>query len=158
MMGLAGGGALIRNRLQHEGKNRFFHLTLLEAIICFFSVSIPFFLDAFMDFRYSPDQLFVTEYFYFALVFIIGFLVGMEFPLVCHLLISRGYEGGRAAGWVDSMDHLGACFGAFLTGVFCLPVFGTYATCFIIAFLKLTCIVFLLLTGTYRKTVHGLTF
>jgi len=154
MMGLAGGGALIRNRLKHQQKNRFYQLTALETSICFFSISLPFLLHAIADIPYSTGQFFVTEYFFFVLVVIIGFLVGMEFPLICHLLICRGYEGGRAAGWVDSMDHIGACFGALFTGVLFLPVFGTYATCFIIAFLKLTCIVFLLLTGTYRKTVE----
>ena len=87
MMGLAGGGALIRNRLKHQQKNRFIQLTMLEISICFFSICIPFLLHAITDIPYSIGQLFVTEYFFYTLVFIIGFLVGMEFPLVCHLLI-----------------------------------------------------------------------
>ena len=50
------------------------------------------------------------------------------------------------AGWVDALDHIGAGVGALLTGTILLPLLGTYSTCLIVVFFKLTCIGFLIMT------------
>jgi spermidine synthase len=57
-----------------------------------------------------------------------GILTGVQFPLVGRLAAVTGRDPGRAGGILESVDHLGACFGAFLTGVVLIPVSGVVAT------------------------------
>jgi spermidine synthase len=150
MMGLAIGSYVMRNWLKKAPWIKLGTITVLEIIICAYVISVPFILHGFAEASYTGKGLFFsTEYLYFTLIFAIGLFAGMEFPLICHVLISSGYEGGNVAGWVDAMDHIGACFGAFLTGIILMPLFGAHRTCFIIALLKLTCIVFLVMTSRY---------
>jgi len=144
MLGLAIGSLGMRNRLKRAERIRLKSLAVIEMVICAYVIAIPLMLQFVAEMGYTGKGLWISnEYVYFTLIFAIGLLVGVEFPLVCHVLIDRGYEGGRVAGWIDSMDHVGAGFGAFLTGTLLMPLFGTYITCLIIALLKLTGIGFL---------------
>jgi predicted membrane-bound spermidine synthase len=74
-----------------------------------------------------------------------GFIAGLEFPLVSHILISHDCTIGTAAGQVDAVDHLGACAGSFFTGALLMPLAGIYQTCFIMGFLNISSVLFLML-------------
>ncbi len=150
MLGLASGGFGMRVWLQKARGAPLKNLMLLEILVCCYILSVPFMLHGFADVDSSTILLFPTQYVYFTLIFVIGLLVGMEFPLVCHVLISRGYEGRYVAGWVDALDHGGALFGAFLTGTILVPLWGMEYTCFLMGLLKLTCIGFIIYYGIRR--------
>lgn len=151
MMGIAIGSHIMRNRLKIGRWSKLENLIVLEMIICVYVFVLPFVLHAFAGTLQIGKGLFLsTEYFYFFLIVVIGLIAGMEFPLVCHLLISSGYESSYVAGRVDAIDHMGACFGSFFPGIILLPLFGIENTCFIIALLKSTCICFLVMASKYN--------
>ncbi len=146
MMGIAVGSLFMRRWLKRSQFVRFELLITLEIIIFAYAAASPFILSLISKTANAGiTPFFLTEYFYFVLIFVIALFTGMEFPLVCHLLISSGCESGSTAGSVDAADHFGACFGSFLTGVVLLPLFGIQNTCFFIALLKLTCVGFLVI-------------
>jgi predicted membrane-bound spermidine synthase len=60
--------------------------------------------------------------------------IGYEFLLASKL---RDKSFGQIAGENYSTDLLGSAFGAFLTAIFLLPVFGLNATCFVVAGLNI---------------------
>ncbi|MEI6128004.1 MAG: thrombospondin type 3 repeat-containing protein, partial [Pseudomonadota bacterium] len=137
MMGLAAGSFYMRNLISRSPGVKLGTLMALELIMCAYICALPFIFGGIADTHYAGKQFsFLTEYFCCALVFIMGLLAGMEFPLVCHVLVHSGYEGNSVAGWIDSLDHIGACGGAFLTGVFFVPLLGTAGTCFASALLN----------------------
>ena len=107
--------------------------------------TLPFILHMFAGSAGTASWM--TELTYFVLVFFLGMLVGLEFPLGSQILISMGYKGGHVAAWVDAMDHIGACLGAFLVGALIMPLFGIYQTCFMIVLFKLLGIVLLFIGG-----------
>jgi spermidine synthase len=147
MLGLAIGSLGMRSRLKKAEGTAMGTLIVLEIIICTYALAVPFLLRALAGTAYAGSGMFFsTEYIYFSLIFAIGLFVGMEFPLVCHLLIRNGYRSSSVAGWVDALDHIGAGVGALLTGTILLPLLGTYSTCLIVVFFKLTCIGFLIMT------------
>ena len=134
----------MRNRLEKKSFIKLETLVLLEVIMAIYVTSVPFMLS-FISEAVSARAgfFFFTEYLFYAIIFAIALLAGMEFPLTCHLIIESGYESGSVAGWVDSMDHIGACFGAFFPAIIILPFFGTPVTCFIMGFLKLIAVALL---------------
>jgi len=141
MLGLAAGGFLIRCRHKNAWHGGLQSLAAIECIVCVYALAIPFILSMFAGFTGMVSGL--TELSYFFLVFFLGLLVGLEFPLAGQILISMGHKGGQVAAWIDAMDHVGACLGAFLIGALIMPLFGIYQTCFMIVFLKLVSITLL---------------
>ncbi len=81
-----------------------------------------------------------------SLTTIAGFLTGAPFPLASRIHSTVSGKPGRAAGLVDSMDHLGACFGALFTGVLLIPLLGIAQTSFTIGLLNASCLALLLLS------------
>jgi len=77
------------------------------------------------------------------LVGVAGLLTGIEFPLANTLYARHTGTIGHTAGMLDSADHLGACCGALFIGAFSIPVFGLSASSYLVAFLKLSSIIFL---------------
>ncbi len=74
----------------------------------------------------------------FGSAMIIGFFVGMVFPLAIHLYITKNSnQAGKTAGVINAMDHIGAALGAFFIGSFFLPVIGVQKSCFLIALFPL---------------------
>lgn len=53
-----------------------------------------------------------------------GFFTGVYFPMAAAALRATGRETGAAAAALETVDHLGAAFGAVLTGMVLLPLFG----------------------------------
>jgi predicted membrane-bound spermidine synthase len=79
-----------------------------------------------------------------------GFLTGLEFPLVSRIIIKQD-ELGKVAGWIDGFDHLGACFGALLTGTILVPLLGFYYSCFLTGMLNLGSSLLLVLYLTQKR-------
>ena len=74
------------------------------------------------------DFLFSQAGFFYGAMIAAGVLTGVQFPLVGRLAAACGRDIGKAGGTLESLDHVGACLGAFLTGVVLIPVSGIAAT------------------------------
>jgi len=83
------------------------------------------------------DLLFSHASFFYAAMIVAGALTGVQFPLVGRLAAACGRDIGKAGGTLESLDHLGACLGAFLTGVALIPVSGIAATFGLFGWLEL---------------------
>ena len=70
---------------------------------------------------------------FYGLTFASGLLTGCGFPLSIALYHRADEPIARAAGVIDSSDHLGAMIGALLAGTFWLPLWGVWTTCLILA-------------------------
>ena len=74
---------------------------------------------------------------------LIGFAVGLVFPLSIHLYLGNREKTGKTAGIVDAFDHMGAAVGAFFIGTLFLPVIGVAKVCGLVAFFPLVTAVLL---------------
>jgi spermidine synthase len=80
-----------------------------------------------------------------------GIVTGAAFPALLGLAARyRGKDERRAAAMIEAADHFGAAFGALVTGVSWLPVFGITNTCLLFAFFKVASLAGVVL-GTHRK-------
>ncbi|MGD2091429.1 MAG: hypothetical protein PVH61_34975 [Candidatus Aminicenantes bacterium] len=68
---------------------------------------------------------------------LIGFAVGLVFPLAIHLYLGKQEKTGKTAGIVDAFDHMGAAVGAFFIGTLFLPVMGIDKICGLVALFPL---------------------
>jgi len=73
----------------------------------------------------------------YAVVVLIGWSVGAEFPLGNRVFCNAGGTAGVAAAVTDASDHLGAAAGCLLIGIVLVPVMGIGASCLVLAALKL---------------------
>jgi spermidine synthase len=90
----------------------------------------------------------------FILIVFIGMITGMAYPVISRIYLKSGAETGKTAGLIDSFDHLGACLGAILIGVFFIPIFGINNTCIFIALINFGA-VFLLLPCAIGRSASG---
>ncbi len=66
-----------------------------------------------------------------------GLVTGVAFPVFLRAAaMAHGNDERPVAGTMESADHLGAAFGALVTGIVWLPVFGLVATSLMFAALK----------------------
>ncbi|MCX5896477.1 MAG: hypothetical protein NTZ51_11710 [Proteobacteria bacterium] len=161
MLGLALGGYWMKQQIKHDNKCTIETLIIFELILCMYAATIPFIITGLrlmQDSNWIPGvtagSIDVTGYIYFFIVLGAGFLTGVEFPLVSHVLIDNGYNSSSMAGWVNSIDHLGACIGSILTGTILMPLAGIYTTCLLVSMLNITSIIFL----TMEKTIYSRTY
>lgn len=68
---------------------------------------------------------------------LIGFAVGLVFPIAIHLYLGQQEKTGKTAGIVDAFDHMGAAVGAFFIGTLFLPVMGIAKICTLVALFPL---------------------
>ena len=84
------------------------------------------------------DLLLLVEWCVSFLVLLTGVLGGAAFALAGSLQTGMIGRPGAAAGSVVGADHAGACLGALTCGILLVPVFGTPATAFLIAGIKIS--------------------
>jgi hypothetical protein len=140
MLGLAFGGAAANRLRTGPRRDRLFKGCIL--CIALFSLLLPLWvrlaeiLTRVEALQGGPGLLLMEVPFDLAVI-VSGFLTGFAFPLANRLYISSGASGLRSASVMDSADHLGAAAGAFLTGVFLLPILGLDQTCIFLCVLAL---------------------
>ena len=135
MLGLSLGGYLMNQLISGKERNWISMLIVIEFLICIYSLSLPHIITLFSS-VISVGTTISLEYLFMILVVGAGLLTGLEFPLVSRIFIDHE-EVGTVAGWVDSFDHLGACFGALLTGTLLVPLSGTLNSCLFTGVLNL---------------------
>ncbi len=79
-----------------------------------------------------------------------GMVTGAAFPALLAAAAGKGDER-RVAFAIESADHLGAAFGAFVVGVIWLPVHGIANTCLLLAALQAAALVGLVLPDRRRR-------
>ena len=137
MLGLSLGGYLMNQLISGKERNWIRMLIIIEFLICIYSLSLPYIITLFSSYATGSASItFGLEYLFMILVAGAGVLTGLEFPLVSKIFITHD-DVGTVAGWVDSFDHFGACFGALLTGTILVPLLGTYQSCIFIGALNL---------------------
>jgi spermidine synthase len=137
MLGLSVGGYLMNLLIAGRERNWISTLIICEVIICIYACCLPYAIAQFSSLERATIPVSINlEYVFMTMVVGAGFLTGLEFPLVGRIFINRD-EIGKVAGWIDAFDHLGACFGALLTGTVLVPLLGFYHSCFFTGMLNL---------------------
>jgi spermidine synthase len=147
MFGLAAGSSLSnRMLLQKTSRDDWIKtLIFLEAAIIFYAGIIPIILSQ-LSFQFVG-----SEYVFMLLVVIAGMLTGFEFPISSKLYFLCKRDSGVTAGMIDSADHTGAFFGAILTSVLFVPIFGVVKSCIIIAVLNLVSMLLLIHLFSHKR-------
>jgi len=127
MAGLTTGGA-IANRIGRDAKGWLLVLVGGAALAYGFFFLLLELLATGRLGRAVPADLLAHPVFFFLAMVAAGILTGVQFPLVGRLAVVCGGEPGKAGGTLESLDHLGGCLGAFLTGIVLIPVSGVGAT------------------------------
>lgn len=120
-------------------------LFVIQGIIGFYSLALPFFI-----YRLSFYST-VAEVGLIFFIGITGVLTGLEFPLVNKILLQTKRDIAVSAGATDGADHVGAFFGAILTGVIFLPLLGVFGTCLVLAALNMAGLILIAFSILYRK-------
>jgi predicted membrane-bound spermidine synthase len=74
-----------------------------------------------------------------------GFLIGAEFPLAVKIHPQTKMALGRSVGLLNASDLAGGWFGGLVGGIVFIPVLGLKTSCFFLASLKLSALLFFLL-------------
>jgi spermidine synthase len=127
-------GAIFSNNILIRFQNSSLILLVNEILIVVFAFILPLF-----------------RIFYIPLIFIAGFLTGMEFPLACSLYSNAKNRIGLTAGIIDSADLIGACLGVILTGTIFVPLLGITKTCFVIGALNLSSVILISLNLLFHR-------
>lgn len=130
MFGLALGGAMANRLLKEPDNQALSYLKWSDAAICLLALITPW-IPVISTFAGWP-----VDGMLYGTMILIGISAGFQFPLVGAVCLSDGMGQARAAATLDSRDHLGACVGALLTGVFLVPLLGIGGTCTLIAGIK----------------------
>jgi len=125
MTGLTLGSVLATTRLVKSRADSAVLLLTLEIAIAAFALALPKLLQI----SAAAPAFAGRKLGFLAVVVAAGFITGAEFPLANAVFIQAGGTMGRSAALTDSTDHTGAALGAFLTGVFLIPIFGALRTC-----------------------------
>ncbi len=151
MVGLAFGGYGMKLMIQRGYKRWTEILMANELMIFVYAVALPSVFKVLAKTGSLGPLSLGSEYLFMALVALIGFLTGFEFPLVSKIISELGVETGRVAGIIDGFDHFGACIGGLLTGSFLVPLFGIGGSCVLIGSLNLLSFIFLLFSSVYKR-------
>jgi spermidine synthase len=151
MAGLSLGGYLMNLLLAGRERNWISLLITFEVLLCIYACCLPYAIAQFslLESATLPSSS-NLEYIFMLMVVGAGFLTGLEFPLVSRIIIKQD-ELGKVAGWIDGFDHLGACFGALLTGTILVPLLGFYYSCFLTGMLNLGSSLLLVLYLTQKR-------
>jgi spermidine synthase len=125
MTGLALGSVLATARLVKSPADSAVLLLALEIIIGAFALALPKLLQI----SGAAPTFAGGKLCFLTVVVAAGFITGAEFPVANAVFMHAGGTMGRSAALTDSTDHIGAALGAFLTGVFLIPIFGALRTC-----------------------------
>ena len=85
-----------------------------------------------------------------------GLFSGAQFSLVNKIYLGDQQEQGQVAGLTYGVDLLGSCLGAFLTGIFLIPILGIYWSCWVIGMVNFSILVVLIL-GRFSCPVEKIT-
>ncbi len=104
---------------------------LIQAVIAAIAFLFPYMVKLFITFSLLNQIIIFTE------TILVGYAVGLIFPISVRLYLGTSERTGRAAGIIDAFDHMGAAVGAFFIGSLFLPVMGVEKICRLLALFPL---------------------
>ncbi len=142
MVGAAAGSAFMTSRLERIRKDFAVLLGTEIAIITLSGLLTLTFLlfNSHIDF---PDRSFLLHAVFLFLFFLIGALIGLQFPLASKIHLKSCCSISRTAGLIYSSDLLGGWTGGIIGGVILLPVLGLVETGILIVSVKIGSLVIL---------------
>ncbi len=135
MVGAAAGSAFMTSRLKRIRKD-FTVLLWTEMAIITLSGLLTLMFLLFNSNINSPDRSFLLHAVFLFLFFLIGALIGLQFPLASKIHLKSCCSIGRTAGLIYSSDLLGGWIGGIIGGVILLPVLGLVETGILIISVK----------------------
>lgn len=129
-------GAVTSNALLTRGKFAHQKQVIRFIIIIQVALAVISFLLPYMTKLFAAVIL-LHQVVIFVETVLIGFAVGLVFPLSIHLYLGKQEKTGKTAGIVDAFDHMGAAVGACFIGTLFLPVIGVAKVCSLVAFFPL---------------------
>ena len=129
MLGLVAGAASGRAMAHGRGRIPLLWLAGMEMFLLVCALAVPRLGIGFSTWRFGEAAIHVC-------VVVVGWAVGVEFPLANRVFRHAGGNLGSAAAITDASDHLGAAFGALIVGVVLVPVLGIAASCSVLAAFK----------------------
>jgi len=109
-------------------------------VICLYPLLLILFFGFFSVQKGNFFSYAGSNIFYPLIPVVAGFLGGFQLPLAGGILSGR-WNTGRTAGKIYGADLLGSCVGAFIGGVFLIPVLGIYGTCWFASFINLIALI-----------------
>ncbi len=131
MAGVALGSIVMARKLE-KATNPLKLLIFLEATIIVFSYTTALMLTGWASVKHFSSAIF------FMLIFISGFLAGLEFSLASKLTLTGKEKIGEVSGTLYCADLIGAGLAGFLGGMVFLPVLGLFNTFLVIIILKIS--------------------
>ena len=156
MMGLAAGSLFITHRLDRMAGGISLFLKI-DLIIILFSLTLPaiFFSYSYYLEKASADLLLYSIF--LVMSFLAGSGVGIQFPLaakIYHEIPSSEGTVGQTAAVIYGADLFGGFFGGLLGGILLLPVLGLWETCLVVAIIKASSFVLLLLSTKFNHPLE----
>ncbi len=114
MLGLAAGGAVISHQKLREKSSAGVMLlwVLMAHVVLLFAISCQ-----------DPD---FWRFSWFIIAFVLsGVCCGSYFPMAARMYRESGKGELNSGGAIEMSDHVGACTGALLCGIFLVPLYGT---------------------------------
>jgi spermidine synthase len=138
MVGVALSSHIMNRRIDRIKKRPSMFL-LLEGGIILFSLLLPFVFLIPSHYLEKTVVYFILYGVFFAMSFLAGTSIGLQFPLASKIYLSlptRGLSVARTAGLLYGADLLGGFFGGLFGGVLLLPILGLKESCFMMAMIK----------------------
>ena len=151
MAGLAGGSFWMITLLK-ERKGALNILLRSNFLFCILSLVLPVFFFWLLASNKEIVSCLGANVIFPLLSGIVGLLAGVQFPLVNKIYLDNFEEAGQVFGLTYGIDLLGSCFGAFLTGIFLIPILGINWSCLAIGLVNFSIFTVLILSR-HRKLV-----
>lgn len=132
MLGLVLGAPCGRWLARRSAKSVWVALAGIELVLLLVALAIPH-LAALASARCATVAVEVAIH---AVIALVGWAVGAEFPMGNRVFCAAGGTVGTAAAITDASDHLGAAVGALVMGVLLVPVYGVGTACVLLAAVK----------------------
>lgn len=142
-----GVGSYISGKLKNNLLTIFIHIEIAIGIIGGFSATI--FL---LSFTY--DQQIFSSILY-STIFIIGFLVGMEIPIVMRILKEKDLQFSDIVSNVLSLDYIGALFVSLMFPLILAPKLGMLKTAYLFGLLN--AVIGFIILHLFKKEILGYT-
>ncbi|MBI3923447.1 MAG: fused MFS/spermidine synthase [Armatimonadetes bacterium] len=134
MFGFAAGSIAAARHLP-RGRSLHGCVTTFQALLLALTLMLPTLLRGLTSFPIASSAAIAI------LMIIAGLFTGLMLPVVSALLRQGGASMERIAGQVDRADHLGASCGALLSVTLLIPILGVGHTCYLLAGLTGTSLV-----------------
>jgi spermidine synthase len=153
MFGVALSSVYMTHRLDRIEKDSFLFLKI-EIGIILFSFLFPFVFSIPSQYLEKPAVSFLIYILFLIMSFLSGAWIGLQFPLATKIYLatpSSGEKFGHTAGLLYGADLLGGFLGGLWGGILLLPILGLKESCFMMAMIKISSGLLLLLFIKLRK-------